>query len=293
MTDRFRIGVVFPQTEIAGSPGDVRLFATEVERMGFDHLLIYDHVVGAEHADRVPPLVGPYTERDPFHDPFVLTAHLAAATTRLHFASAVLILPQRETALVALQAAEVAALTRHRFRLGVGIGWNWTEYDALGRAFATRGRRLDQQLPLLARLWSEPCVTFEGDLETTADLAVGPVAAAPPVWLGGFSDAAYRRAARLADGFFFGGSLSDAERARRQTLELVDAAGRSSTEFGSEYVVKSRTVDPGEIASKLERWARSGASHGSVSTMHQGWTTAEQHLERLGRIARQIGICPA
>src|SRR5271154_5397908 len=133
------IGVAYPQIELHGDPIAVGQFGRAVEDLGFDHLLAYDHVLGAVHADRTPKLLGPYTERDPFHDPFVMFAYLAGITERIGFATGILVLPQRQTALVARQAADVDLLSAGRLRLGVGIGWNDVEYQALGQDFTTRG----------------------------------------------------------------------------------------------------------------------------------------------------------
>src|SRR4051812_16987572 len=142
------IGVVYPQTELRGDPGAVRRIGRAVEDLGFDHLEAYDHVLGAVHADRTPRLTGPYTEHDPFHDPFVMFAYLAGITERFGFATGVLVLPQRQTALVARQAADVDLLSAGRLRLGVGVGWNHVEYQALGQDFRTRGTREEEQIEL-------------------------------------------------------------------------------------------------------------------------------------------------
>jgi alkanesulfonate monooxygenase SsuD/methylene tetrahydromethanopterin reductase-like flavin-dependent oxidoreductase (luciferase family) len=155
-----RIGVVYPQTELRGDPGAVRQFGTGAEDLGFDHILTYDHVLGAVHAGRTPPLTGPYTEHDPFHDPLVMFAYLAGITERIGFATGVLVLPQRQTALVARQAADVDLLSGGRLRLGIGVGWNHVEYEALGQDFGTRGARQEEQAGLLRRLFTEPVVDF-------------------------------------------------------------------------------------------------------------------------------------
>src|ERR1700724_1739113 len=156
------IEVVYPQTELRGDPTAVRRIGRAVEDQGFDHLLAYDHVLGAVHADRTPKLTGPYTEKDPFHDPFVMFAYLAGITQRIEFVTGILILPQRQTVLVARQAADLDLLSHERLRLGVGIGWNYVEYDSLGQDFRSRGKRVSEQINLLRRLWSEPLVNFEG-----------------------------------------------------------------------------------------------------------------------------------
>src|SRR5258708_14783188 len=155
------IGVVFPQTEIGADRGAIRSYAQRVEELGFTHLLAYDHVLGAD-PEVHRPWRGPYDVDTTFHEPFVLFGYLAAIT-ELELVTGIIVLPQRQTALVAKQAAEVDVLTNGRFRLGVGAGWNAVEFDALGKDFATRGRRMDEQIELLRRLWIDQSVTFEGD----------------------------------------------------------------------------------------------------------------------------------
>src|SRR5580704_734935 len=199
-----QIGVVYPQIELGGDPGAVRLIGRAAEDLGFDHLLAYDHVLGAVHAGRTPALTGPYTEHDPFHDPFVMFGYLAAITERIRFATGVLILPQRQTALVARQSADVDLLSGGRLRLGVGVGWNPVEYEALGQDFHTRGIRQEEQIELLRRLFTEPVVDFTGRFDRIDRAALVPKPSKPiPIWLGGSGDKAFDRAARLADGFIF------------------------------------------------------------------------------------------
>ena len=182
-----QIGVVFPQTEIGAAVADVQAYARRVEELGFAHLLAYDHVLGADpqvHA----PWTGPYDLHTTFHEPFVLFGHLAAITS-LELVTGVIILPQRQTALVAKQAAQVDLLTGGRFRLGVGIGWNAVEYRALGVDFATRAARLEEQIPLLRRLWSERSVDHVGASEVVAAAGVAPLPPAPvPIWIGSGTD---------------------------------------------------------------------------------------------------------
>src|SRR6202020_2575346 len=159
-----KIGVIYPQTELKGDPAAVYRIGLAAEQLGYDHLLTYDHVLGATH-DREPKLSGPYTDKDPFHDPFVMFAYLAGMTQRIELVCGVLILPQRQTVLVARQSADLDLLSGGRFRLGVGLGWNYVEYDALGQDFKTRGRRASEQIALLRKLWTEPLVTFQGEFD--------------------------------------------------------------------------------------------------------------------------------
>src|SRR3954470_21078825 len=204
-----QIGVVYPQTELYGDPAAVREIGLAVERLGFDHLLAYDHVLGAVHADRERPLAGIYSEVDPFHDPLVMFGFLAGITERIGFASGVMVLPQRQTALVARQAADVELLSGGRLRLGAGVGWNHVEDQALGQDFRTRGVRQEEQIELLRRLFTEPVVDFSGRFDRVDRAALLPKPARRiPIWLGGSGERAFDRAARLADGFiFFGGGI--------------------------------------------------------------------------------------
>lgn len=276
-----KLTAVYPQTELGGDPEAVGRFARTAEDLGYDTVLFYDHVVGAEHADREPPLWGPYTEKDPFHDPFVAFGYLAAVTERIELATGVLILPQRQTVLVAQQAADVDLLSGGRLRLGVGTGWNWVEYDALGQDFATRGRRLDEQIELLRRLWREPLVTFEGEFDRIERGCINPRPRRDiPIWLGGFSEPAFRRAARLGDGFSFAGSLDHALEGRARMAELLAAAGRSEDGFGYEFLsMRARTPD--EIADNARRWREVGGTHCAVVTMRQGLDGLDAHLDHL------------
>src|SRR4051812_7413505 len=266
-----QIGAVYPQNELHGDPSAVHRIGTAVEALGFDHLMAYDHVLGAVHADRSPALPGPYTESDPFHDPFVMFAYLAAITERIGFATGILILPQRQTALVARQAADVDLLSGGRLRLGVGVGWSHVEYEALGQGFRTRGARQEEQIELLRRLFTEPVVDFTGRFDRIDRAALVPKPTQTiPIWLGGSSDKAFERAARLADGFmFFGGGLDHSIGAWERVRVLVNDRGRSAEAFGSEYVVVP-WGGVGELSAEVAGWQRAGGTHLSVVTMGRG-----------------------
>lgn len=273
-----KAGLIFPQTELAGNAGAARRIAQGAEALGFDYLLAYDHVVGASH-DREPKLNGPYTEHHPFHDPLALFAHLSAITARLAFATGVLILPQRQTALVARQAADVDLLSGGRLTLGVGTGWNYVEYDVLGQDFATRGARMDEQVELLRRLWAEPLISFDGAFDRADRVALNPRPQRRiPILLGGFADIALRRAARIGDGFIFADGAADAFVQLVRLRELLAQAGRSDDPFELRCnMLRARTAaDAGETA---RRWADAGGTHVSVTTMGMGFTTADQHLD--------------
>lgn len=285
-----QIGVVFPQTELGGSAATVRTYGQGVEAMGFPHLLAYDHVLGADPEVHAPWL-GPYDVRTTFHEPFVLFGFLAGFTT-LELVTGVIILPQRQTALVAKQAAEVDLLTEGRFRLGIGVGWNSVEYEALGESFRTRGKRFDEQIPLLRRLWTEDAVTHEGDFDqvTAAGLAPEPLQRPIPIWIGGQSAPAYRRIGRLADGWFPqvrpGPPLDEA-------LAIIGdaavAAGRDPATIPMEGRVSWTADGLPKLVDHVGRWQAAGATHLSVNTMGAGLATVEEHLEVLASVAEAVG----
>ena len=283
-----RFGVVFPQTEVSQDPEALPAIATAVERLGYTSLLFYDHVVGAEHADREPPLWGPYTEHDPFHDPFVAMGFVAAITSQIELATGVLILPQRQTVLVAQQAADVDLLSQGRLRLGVGTGWNWVEYHALGQDFASRGRRLDEQVSLLRRLWSEPLVTFDGEFDHVERGCINPRPRRPiPVWFGGFGEPALRRASRVGDGFSFAGDVDSAHHAVDRLGELLASEGRDRESFGLELIM-TRARSAGDVVETAERWAQAGGTHVSILTMKVGLDGHQAHVDHLADVKAAI-----
>ena len=203
-----KAGVVYPQIELGGDPGAVKAFAQAAEDLGYDHIVIYDHVLGAVHAGREPKLTGPYKENDPFHEPLVTYAYLAGVTKNLGLTTGVIILPQRQTALFAKQAADVDLFSDGRLRLGVGVGWNWVEYDGLEMSghFRRRGKRQEQQIALIRKLWEQPVVDHEDSDHRIDRAGILPRPKRQiPIWLGGFSEAAFDRAARIGDGFLFSG----------------------------------------------------------------------------------------
>jgi probable F420-dependent oxidoreductase len=283
-----QIGVVFPQTEIGGDVGAVRAYAQRVEELGFRHVLAYDHVLGADPAVHAG-WDGPYDVTTTFHEPLVLYGYLAAITS-LELVTGIIILPQRQTALVAKQAAEVDLLSGGRFRLGIGLGWNAVEYEALGQDFRTRGRRLEEQVELLRRLWTEQTVTYHGtfDRVTGAGLAPMPLQRPIPLWFGGQSDRAYQRIGRLADGWFPqvppGPKLDEA----RSVVEQAAAeAGRDPGAIGMEGRATWRG-DPEKLAEHATSWRAVGATHLSVNTMGAGLPTVDDHLRVLGTAAEVL-----
>lgn len=281
--------MVFPQTELGGDVGAVRAYGQAVEGLGYTHLLAYDHVLGADPAVHAP-WTGPYDSFTTFHEPFVMFGYLAGVTS-LELVTGVIILPQRQTALVAKQAAEVDLLTGGHFRLGVGVGWNAVEYEALGQRFDQRGRRLSEQIELLRRLWTETAVTYDGafDTITAAGLAPVPIQRPIPIWVGGSSDAAYRRMGRLADGWFPQVRPGDdLDRA----LEVIGAAardaGRDPAAIGMEGRASWSPGDPDRFARQVERWRQVGATHLSIDTMRIGLATVDDHIAALTQAAVHI-----
>ena len=273
---RVKLGIIYPQNELRGDPAAVRSIGLTAERLGFDHLVAYDHVLGATH-DREPKLGGPYTEKDPFHDPFVLFGYLAAITTRIEFVTGVLVLPQRQTALVARQAADVDLLSSGRLRLGVGIGWNYVEYKALGQDFRTRGKRVTEQVSLLRRLWSEDLVTFEGEFDAVSRAALVPrPSRSVPIWMGGFTDVALRRASKQADGFIFADGAVDAF-AQLKTLDaFLEESGRDRATFGKQcHMLRAKSVD--HVIETVRLWQEAGGTHATVNSMGMGFSTVDDH----------------
>jgi probable F420-dependent oxidoreductase len=286
-----QIGAVYPQNELRGDPTAVRRIGKAVEDLGFAHLLAYDHVLGAVHAGRTPQLTGPYTEHDPFHDPFVMFGYLAGITQRIGFATGILILPQRPTALVARHAADVDLLSGGRLRLGVGIGWNYVEYEALGQDFHTRGIRQEEQVELLRRLFTEPVVDFSGRFDRVDRASLVPKPTRPiPIWLGGSGESAFDRAARLADGFiFFGGGIDHCVDAWKRLRERVGGLGRSVDDFGGDYVALPRG-GVGDLAVEIDAWRVAGGTHASVVTMGLGLDSIDAHIDYLASVAEAISL---
>lgn len=278
-----QLGVVFPQTEIGANPQAIHDYAQAVEGLGYSHLVAYDHVLGADPANR-PDWTG-YTFRDQFHEPFVLFGYLAAFT-HLELVSGVIILPQRQAVLVAKQAAEVDVLSGGKLRLGIGIGWNLVEYEALGMNFHTRGRVVEEQIEVMRLLWSKEIVTYQGKFHTITEAGLNPlpVHRSIPIWTGGRADVLLRRTARLADGWF---PLGRPDEQIQQTIErffsYLREAGRDPSAVGIQAQVNARDGDPDEWMRQTKRWAELGTTHISINTMGAGFTSLQQHIEAIRR----------
>ncbi|GHO89749.1 LLM class F420-dependent oxidoreductase [Dictyobacter formicarum] len=283
-----QIGVTFPQTEIGADPQAIRDYAQAVEAMGYQHVLVYDHVLGADPTNR-PGWAG-YTHTEMFHEPFVLFGYLAALT-KLELVTGVIILPQRQTTLVAKQAAEVDVLSGGKFRLGIGVGWNPVEYEGLGMNFSTRGRVVEEQIELLRQLWSKELITFKGKYHTVTEAGLNPlpVRRSIPVWIGGSSDVTLRRAARIADGWFPLGRPDDKMRGLLDRLaSYLQEAGRERQSFGIEARVSASEGDLDQQVRETEKWRSYGATHISFNTMNAGFTSLDQHLQALQRYKEAV-----
>ena len=286
-----QIGAIFPQTEVGDDPGVIREYAQAVEGLGYTYILAYDHVLGAGLASR-PGWRGPYSSDTLFHEPLTLFAYLAAITQRVQFVSGVIILPQRQTALVAKQAAEVDVLSGGRLRLGIGVGWNPVEYQALGEDFATRGARSEEQIAVLRALWTQPTVTFNGRWHQIEDAGIKPlpVQRPIPIWIGGGAEATLQRAGRIGDGWFpqvapdeRAGAM--VERLRRYTRE----AGRAESAVGIEARLSIGQVGEDQWAHYVDAWRALGATYLGVNTMNAGLSSPADHIAMLRRVIESLG----
>jgi probable F420-dependent oxidoreductase len=283
-----QIGAVFPQTEIGADPAAVRAYAEAVQDLGYQHLLIYDHVLGADPA-YYKDWSGPYTVHTMFHEPMVLFGYLAAIAPRLELATAVIVLPQRQTALAAKQAAEIDVLTGGKFRMGVGIGWNWVEYEALGMDFRNRGRRFEEQIDVMRQLWCAPAITYQGKYHTITAAGINPlpVQRPIPIWIGASAEEAIKRAATLADGFYPQRPLAGGWQVTMDKLHgWLREAGRDPSKFGIDQRIDANAGTPDDWRKTAEEWRALGATHLSVNTMRAGLNGPHEHIERL-RQAKQ------
>ena len=280
-----QVGVVFPQIEIGADPAVVRDYAQTVEGLGYDYLIAYDHVVGPNAASR-PGWSGAYDSNDMFHEPFVLFGYLAGVTERIGLVSSVIILPQRQTALVAKQAAEVDILSGGRLRLGVGIGWNEVEFEALGENFRNRGRRSEEQIELLRLLWTQELVTYEGRWHRITDAGINPlpVQRPIPIWIGGHADPVLRRIARLSDGWTpLYTDLDEAAAGIEKMHGYAREAGRNPDDIGIERWITLRDRTPEACMADVADWRRLGATYIAINTMRSGLSSIDQHVDAIRR----------
>ena len=285
-----RIGCTFPHEDIGNDPSAIRDFAQAAENLGFSHIMIYDHVLGAVHAGREPRLEGPYTELTPFHEAFVTFGFLAAVTTRIELTTGIVILPQRQTVLVAKQAAEVDILSRGRLRMAVGTGWNYVEYEGLGMEWDNRGSRYEEQITLLRKLWAEPVLDFRGQFHRIDRAGILPRPSRQiPIWIGGAHDRVLRRAARLADGFLFSQGGPRSLESVNKVREYVAAEGRDPAKFGIEGILNF-SDGPDKWADRIDSWRKVGASHICVRTMGEKPVGPATQIEAIRKYAEAVGL---
>jgi probable F420-dependent oxidoreductase len=285
-----RIGVVFPQTEFGSDPGAIREYAQTAEALGYTHILAYDHVIGA-NPDRPGGWRGPYTYQSAFHEPFVLYSFMAALTEKIEFVTGILILPQRETVLVAKQAATLDVLSNGRLRLGVGVGWNKVEYIALNQDFHTRGKRQEEQVELLRLLWTQELVSYLGRWHTIPEAGLNPlpVQRPIPIWFGGYNDTVLRRVAKMGDGWLPGHrTAAEAEADLARLDGYLAENGRSRQDIGLEARLqyKDNTLD--SWSQTMADWQAAGATHISLNTMGAGLTKPDQHIAAIKVFAQLL-----
>jgi len=280
-----QLGALFPQVEIGTDPIAVRDFAQAAEDLGYSHVLAYDHVLGA-NVDRPDRRGGrwPYTHRDTFYEPLALFAFLAGVTRRIGLVTGIVILPQRQTVLVAKQAATVDVLSGGRLRLGVGLGWNAVEYEALGENFKNRGQRIEEQIAVLRALWTRELVDFEGRWHRIPDAGINPlpVQRPIPIWMGGWAEPVLRRVAAIADGWIVSG---------RPTAEIVESVhrlrgyvrenNRDPAAVGLQGGVTMRGTTPDERQRDFATWQALDATYVTVNTVGAGLATVADHIAAL------------
>jgi probable F420-dependent oxidoreductase len=283
-------GAVLSQNELGPDPAALCDYAQAVQELGYDFLVTSDHVVGADPADH-PELDRVFPVDTFLREPLMLGAFLACAAPKLGYLTSVIILPQRQTVLVAKQAADLDGLTHGNLRLGVGIGWNPIEFAALGIPFQDRARRFEEQIEVMRRLWSERLVSFEGRFHTVkaAGLNARPVQQPIPIWIGASAEAAVKRATKIADGFL---PLRPLEGGWQATMDKVHAwlqeAGRDPSTFGIEGRLDTSQGTPDDWRKVVEMWRAFGASHLSVGTAGSG-VGPQAHVERLRQVRAVLG----
>jgi probable F420-dependent oxidoreductase len=290
--ESMKIGVVFPQTEIGDDPGAIRAYAQATEELGYAHIVSYEHVLGA-NPSRPGGLKGPYSHLDKFYEPFVLYGFLAAVTESIELATCILILPQRQTALVAKQAATLDVLSNGRLRLGIGIGWNDVEYVALNQDFHTRGKRVEDQVNLLRKLWTEPLITYQSEWHSIPDAGINPlpIQRPIPIWFGGHAEKVLKRVATIGDGWMPNyRQAADAQNSIAKLGEYLDKAGRSWRDIGIEPRIAYGKGEIERWAKCTEEWRLAGATHLSVNTMNAGLDTTEQHIQAIEQFAQFAGL---
>jgi probable F420-dependent oxidoreductase len=300
------VGVVFPTYEIGRDPALIRDFAQTADDLGYSHMVFYDHVLGADPANRPGGWSGPHDKDNAFHEPLTTIAYLAGITRRIGFFTAVLVLPQRQAQLVAKQVAQIEIMAPGRLRLGVGVGWNEVEYEGMGADFHTRGRMIEEQIEVMRRLWAEEVVDFKGRWHNIDRAGFNPMPpSGVPIWFGGTSDAVLRRAARIGDGW-----VPIGRRAYSDMRERLDAylgeCGRDTSSFGIEVFLNfmpgrmyrlHQPPDPDvQLVNTPELWRAKveeaevalGATHAALMTMDYGLPGPQAHIDALRLYAEAV-----
>ena len=277
-----QLGVTLPQTEMGTDPMAIKDYVQAVEELGYAHINSLDHVIGANTASR-PGWQRPYDHNSLIHEPFVLFGYLAAVTEKLGLVTSIIILPQRQTALVAKQAAEIDVLSEGRLRLGIGIGWNPVEYEGLGENFHDRGKRSEEQIELLRALWTRQAVTYEGRWHKMPDAGINPlpVQRPIPVWIGGSAEAVLKRVARIGDGWF---PQFSPDGSQRETIDRMHSyardAGRDPEDIGIEGRMSIAGGSSEEWVTEVGAWQDLGATHLSVVSARAGLSFPDGHIAR-------------
>jgi probable F420-dependent oxidoreductase len=292
-----KFAAVFPVNAFANDAVAIRDWAQAAEALGYSRIVGYDHVVGAVHEGRKEPLFGSYSEKDVFHEPLTLFAFLAGVTKTIDFLTGMIVLPQRQTVLVAKQAAQIDIVSQGRLNLGVALGWNPVEYEALGVPWKHRGARIDEQIPLLRQLWSEPVIDFTGNYHRIDRAGIAPRPSRRiPIWTGGFSEPAVQRAAKLADGFLFASASSESIALATRLKEVLAEHGRDAATFGVQSIV-AYSLGPKVWGEELEGWKKLGATHFTLRTHRQTppkpgsakpAETIEEHITALESFIKEL-----
>lgn len=303
-----KLSVEFPSVSYREGPGAVRQIASAIEEIGYDHIDIFDHVVmGHPMPDRPP---GPYNAGMPILEALMTLAHIAAVTSRVTLGTEVLVLPQRQPALVAKQVSTLDTLSGGRVRLGVGVGWQESEYEALGEDFRARGKMMDEAIELLRAYWGDAHVNFAGAHYRAAEMAMEPKppqGGRLPIWIGGNSEAAYRRAGRLGDGWL-ASRVTDAESARQAIAAIrrhAEAAGRDPVAIGLQSMVappprdadgKRFYAEPDRVVARVSALGAMGfgwVSLNATAIFQAGARSVQAMIDALdslhGRIRAEVG----
>ena len=278
-----KIGVVFPQVEAEIDQAAIRDYTQAVEELGYSHILTFSHVLGA-NPDRPSGWSGPYTYKDPFFEPLVLYSFMAAISNRLEFTTGIIIAPQRQTALLAKQAATLDILCNGRLRLGFGLGWNHVEYESLNENFHNRGKRIEEQVELMKELWTKPLVNFEGTWHKVSDAGINPLPIQKPIpiWFGGHHNNVLKRVAKMGDGWMPNyNSPQDAMKSLSDLDLYLAETGRSIADIGIEVRYQAKPGRKDRWIEWLSDWNNAGATHACVNTMGNGFTSMNQHIHLL------------